>query len=106
MDGLTVVTEGFLREALRITALPRPLRPSVTIRVQADSVNAQPFATLLELRGPIAGPDGSEVGEERAAGRQRAEDFLHFIPEAQQRYRFRFLARETDDPLRPVHTSW
>ena len=71
MHRLAIVPQGFLREAFRITALPRPLRLGVAIRVQADSVNAQTFTTLLELRGPVAGPDGSEVGEERAAGRRR-----------------------------------
>src|SRR5258708_29475135 len=73
MHGLAVVAQVFHGEAFRIARLTRSLRPSVAIGVQGDSRYLQALATLLKLRGSVAGANGSQSWEQGTCRGKRAQ---------------------------------
>ena len=62
---LGVVAKRLLREPFWETAFKRPLRPRIPILMQRYPANPQPITPLLELRRPIPGANGAQVGKKR-----------------------------------------
>ena len=83
MHRLAVVAQRLLREAFRIPTGAGPFRPRISIRMQGHPFDAKSPTALLELRGPIAGPHGAQIGEERPLRRQLSQRHFHLRTEVQ-----------------------
>src|SRR5512136_3410645 len=81
VNGLAVVSEGFLCKPLWVAARLRSLRPSVAVRVQRHALDTQSNASLLEFRGAVATANGLQVGKQRTICRQPAQNSRDFIGE-------------------------
>ena len=75
VDYLGVVAQSLLGKPLRVTALERPFRPRIPIRMQRYAFDAQRVAPLLELRGPVTRAHRAEVGKQRPCRRPSAALF-------------------------------
>lgn len=102
MDGLGIVPEGFLGEALGVAAGLGPFCPRVPIRVKSHTGDPKGSATLLELGGPVATAHGAQVWEERSGHRQSSQDFDHGVPQVNLRCGSRLSTQVADDRLIPI----
>src|SRR5580693_4212303 len=91
MHGFAIMPQVFHRKTFGITGGLRPFRPSVTVTVQRDTLDAKSVAPLLELRRPVVGADGSQIRKQRAGARQVPENFRHVYSEAHDGNRTGFL---------------
>ena len=67
-----------------ITASARPFGPGVSIRVQSHAGDFESLAPLLKLRSAVGRAHCAQIGKQGPCGRQRAEDFSHFVAEMDQ----------------------
>lgn len=64
MDCLAVVAECLLREPLRVSALLGPFRPSISVAVQGDTLDAHSPTNARELRRAVSRIHLSQVGKQ------------------------------------------
>src|SRR5258708_12985669 len=81
MDSFAVVTQGFLREALRVACFPGSFGPGVTVGMQGHSLDAQTVAPLFELRRAVTGPYTLEIGKQPTGVRTATQHNFDFLPE-------------------------
>ncbi len=70
MHGLAVVLQRGLGKPLGLAAGFGAPGPGVAVAVQADALDAQQFATAVELRGAGIVASGGDFGEQRPGGRR------------------------------------
>ncbi len=95
MHRFAVMAQRFLRKPLRITGHLRAFSPRITIRMERHAFDAQADATLLELRGPVAGANTAQVRKERSRGGQLAQQRRHFGSKVQASHHLGLLAAVT-----------
>lgn len=82
MHGAAAVSERVLGEPLRIAACLGPLRPRITITVQADAGHSGNSAPSAKLRGTRVGSRRLDRGKEIAGFRQGFEKLPEFRADA------------------------
>src|SRR5260370_42648440 len=103
MDSFAVVTQGFLREALRVACFPGSFGPGVTVGMQRHSLDAQTVAPLFELRRAVTGPHTLEIGKQPTGVRTATQHNFDFFSEMDESQTASLLAGITDDSIFPVN---
>jgi hypothetical protein len=103
VNGLAVVSEGFLCKPLWVTADFSPLRPCVTVRVQRHALDTQSIASLLEFRGAVATANGLQIGKQWAGCRHLPQDGFNFRAKMNHGQTAGFLPVVSDGLVGPVN---
>ena len=102
MNGLTVVAQGLLGEALGVARFFGPLGPGVAVGMERHALDLQPRTPLLELGGAVAGANPAQVGKQRPRIGQRVEDGRNFLIKAHDGDGAGLLSCKGNHPVLPL----